>query len=70
MRANRGPWSLFGPRFKRDGSDPADLVVADADIFTPDKLKPRARSLAVRAGASSTWGTMKGRPPTSARKRG
>lgn len=50
MRANRGPWSLFGPRFKRDGSDPADLVVADADIFTSDKLNPRARSLAVRGG--------------------
>ena len=48
MSKEQGSWSLFGPRFKRDGSDPADMVVANADIFTSDSDNPRAKALAVR----------------------
>lgn len=43
-------WSLFGPRFKRDGSNPADLVVANADILTCDPVDSRCSALAVRDG--------------------
>ena len=50
MSKNRGSWWLFGPRFKRDGSDPADLVVANADIFTSDRDNPQAKAMAVRDG--------------------
>lgn len=48
MGSKRSSWSLFGPRFKRDGSDPAVTVVANADIFTSDRDNTRAR--AVRHG--------------------
>ncbi|RJP26330.1 MAG: hypothetical protein C4536_15970 [Actinobacteria bacterium] len=50
MFLDRVSWSLFGPPFKRDGSDPADLVVANADIFTSDIANPRASAIAVRDG--------------------
>jgi len=50
MGLKLGPWSLFGPRFERDGTDPADMVVANADIFTSDRDNARASALAVRDG--------------------
>jgi predicted amidohydrolase YtcJ len=50
MFLDRVSWSLFGSPFKRDGSDPADLVVANADIFTSDAARPRASAIAVRGG--------------------
>lgn len=40
--------SIFKPRFKRDGSDPADMVVLSARIITCDPGNPRAEALAVR----------------------
>jgi len=48
MDFNWNVWSLFGPHYERDGADPADLVVANADIFTSDRSHPRASALAVR----------------------
>jgi predicted amidohydrolase YtcJ len=42
--------SLFGPHYERDGADPADLVVANADIFTSNRSNLRASALAVRNG--------------------
>jgi predicted amidohydrolase YtcJ len=50
MSAKGSSWWSFGPRFKRDGADPADLVVANADIFTSDRARPKASALAARDG--------------------
>ena len=50
MAEKGSSWWSFGPRFTRDGADPADLVVANADVFTSDRGNPRASALAVRGG--------------------
>ena len=34
----------FGPRFKRNGSRPADLSLVNADILTCDREKSRAQA--------------------------
>ncbi|MDD3719443.1 MAG: amidohydrolase family protein [Actinomycetota bacterium] len=43
-------WLSPGPRFERTGADLADMVVADARIFTSDAARPRASAMAVRGG--------------------
>ncbi len=43
-------WSIFAPRFDRNGSRPADLVVAGARIITCHESAPRASALAVKDG--------------------
>lgn len=40
--------SIFKPRFKRDGKQPADLVVLSARVVTCDRGNPRAEALAVK----------------------
>lgn len=43
-------WFSFGPSFERDGSNPSDMVLVNADIFTSDATNPTARALAVKDG--------------------
>lgn len=50
MAARGGSWWSFAPRFSGDGADPAELVVANAEVFTSDRARPRASALAVREG--------------------
>jgi predicted amidohydrolase YtcJ len=50
MFLDRVSWSVFGSPYKRDGSDPADLVVANTEIFTSDTANPRASAMAVKDG--------------------
>jgi hypothetical protein len=42
--------SLFPPRFRRDGEDPADIVIANAMVFTGREKTITASSVAVRKG--------------------
>ena len=49
-----------GPGYKRDGSQPADLAVVNADVFTSDAGKPRARAVAVKEGRITYVGDDKG----------
>ena len=41
---------LFGPRYKRDGSDPTDLAIINAKVVTSDPENPRAKAVAVKGG--------------------
>ncbi len=50
MFLDRMKWALFASPYKRDGADPADMVVAHADIFTSDSANPRASAIAVKDG--------------------
>lgn len=43
-------WSFLAPKFRRDGSNPADLVVTNARVFTSDASRPSARAVAVKGG--------------------
>ncbi|MHB8895865.1 MAG: amidohydrolase [Candidatus Geothermincolia bacterium] len=48
MGLNPRTWSMFAPKFERSGSNPADLVVANARVFTSDASNPSARAVAVK----------------------
>ncbi|MFH1148940.1 MAG: amidohydrolase [Actinomycetota bacterium] len=43
-------WFSLGPTIARDGSNPADMVVVNADVFTSDEKNPRAQALAAKDG--------------------
>lgn len=52
--------SIFKPRFKRDGSRPADMVVLSANIITCDGDNRRAKALAVEGESIVYVGDNKG----------
>jgi predicted amidohydrolase YtcJ len=60
MGLNPRSWSLFAPRFDGDGSNPADLVVVNARVFTSDASRPSARAVAVKASRIVFVGDDKG----------
>jgi predicted amidohydrolase YtcJ len=53
-------WSVFAPRFERDGPEAADLVVANAKVLTCDDSSPRARAVAVKDGRITYVGDDRG----------
>ncbi|MBU1671819.1 MAG: amidohydrolase [Actinobacteria bacterium] len=60
MGLNPRSWSVFAPRFDRDGAEPADLVVANATIVTCDDSNPRAQAVAVKDGRIAYVGKDRG----------
>lgn len=50
MRRSLFSPSVFKPRYERNGSDPSDMVVLSARIFTCDDNNPSAEALAVSGG--------------------
>lgn len=60
MALNPRSWQLFAPRFRKNGSRPAEMVVANARILTSDLSRPYARALAVEGGRITYVGDDKG----------
>ncbi len=60
MGLNPSSWPILAPRFDRKGSDPADLVIANARILTCNVSNPRASAVAVKDGRIAFVGGIKG----------
>jgi hypothetical protein len=60
MNAWKVPGFLVRPRFTRDGSDPADLVVLGAKVLTCDERGTRAQAVAVKDGLFAYVGDDRG----------
>jgi predicted amidohydrolase YtcJ len=50
MSGWNNPLFYLKPRFKREGSDPADMVVLGAKVLTCDEAGTRAQAVAVKDG--------------------
>lgn len=60
MNAWKSPSFFLKPRFKRDGSNPADTVVLGAKVLTCDEEGARAQAVAVKDGRFAYVGDNRG----------